>query len=333
MADEIGNQLATLILRKECELEMMLNTSKTQKEKLKKVQTLVGTYSQAIEYYQSIDSDLYIDLNLRMQQLLIKPEILELLDNEAEIISQAAAKTKSTEVVLSHHKSAPVSSPSATENEIKDHQGDNRNSESPKTRDSSILFDAFVEHTFWGDENNEGSGGSRATFHLTDPRSLDGEPKEDKLTSKTIAKFKVEDHSTEFVYHKDDKRNRHGVSFKVLKNREDGALLRPKLPKNKDKKEIHSTMLNENNDNLCSKPRINATQKVMTEYKLQQDDETNLSVVLCNMYEQESSLKIRLLKRENKMNRRRREGDNSFMNISGSSGSPNKTRTFSEITF
>jgi len=48
------------------------------------MEELVKAYSQAIEYYQSIESDLFADMTVRMQQFLIKPEILTLMASEEE---------------------------------------------------------------------------------------------------------------------------------------------------------------------------------------------------------------------------------------------------------
>ena len=86
MADEdIVSQFASLILRKECEVEKFLSSKKPQKDKIKKVEALIGTYSEAIQYYQSVDSDLYIELNERMQKILTRAEVLKVLDEEAVI--------------------------------------------------------------------------------------------------------------------------------------------------------------------------------------------------------------------------------------------------------
>ena len=93
-----------------------------------------------------------------------------------------------------------------------------------------------------------------------------------QIPSKIKAKFEVHhDASNEFVYHKNDRRNRHGVSFKVCKNREDGALLRPKLPpKYEGKEHVHSTLLNENNAELNHEKRRTATKMVFDEYNRKQ---------------------------------------------------------------
>ena len=69
---------------------MSISNNQSQKLKFEKIKNLVSTYSQAIEYYQSIESDLYVDLNLRMQNLLTKPETLEMLDKEAELKKNAS---------------------------------------------------------------------------------------------------------------------------------------------------------------------------------------------------------------------------------------------------
>lgn len=339
MADEIGDQLATLILQKECQLEMIMMGKKPQKEKLKQIKTLVATYSQAIEYYQSIDSEFYIDLNLRMQQLLTKPDILELLDKEAEINSQSISPTReiSQTEVLPKPMNSKVISPKKIDADLKGFgKDDNRILESPKTRDSSMAFDTLFDQNLDAGDNYD-TEGTRATFCVKDINALDGESTNTdvaKVPSKINAKFKVEeDHSNEFVYHRGDRRNRHGVSFKVCRNREDGALLRPKLPRTHDKKEIHSKMLNENNDGLESKPRVYATKEVLDAYQNQEDVGANLHVIERNMHEQESALKIRLLKRQNIMYKKRKGTDSSILDRSGFSTSPIKSHFSGEISF
>ena len=45
------------------------------------LQTLLHLYGQAIEYYGSVDkNEICVDLNARMQQLLVRPEVLEALE-------------------------------------------------------------------------------------------------------------------------------------------------------------------------------------------------------------------------------------------------------------
>ena len=87
------------------------------------------------------------------------------------------------------------------------------------------------------------------------------------IRSKIQAKFAVpEGDANEFI-RSNDKRNRHRVSLKICKNKEDGALLRPMLPpKTEDKEQVHSTMLNENNFDIANKTRVNATKQVMDDY-------------------------------------------------------------------
>ena len=55
--EEIVNQFAALILRKEWEVEKYLASKRCQKDKIKKVEALIGTYSEAIQYYQSVDTE------------------------------------------------------------------------------------------------------------------------------------------------------------------------------------------------------------------------------------------------------------------------------------
>jgi len=49
-----------------------------------KMESLVKAYSHAIEYYQSIESDLFADMTVKLQQFLIKPETLALMADEDE---------------------------------------------------------------------------------------------------------------------------------------------------------------------------------------------------------------------------------------------------------
>lgn len=156
MADELGDQLASLILQKECQLEMIMKSKKPQKDKLAKIKTLVATYSQAIEYYQSIDSDLYIDLNLRMQELLTKPDILELLDKEAEINLQSTSPVVELPPAepLPKPRNSKLVSPKKIDADTKGFgKDDNRILESPKTRDSSMAFDALFDQNLDAGDN------------------------------------------------------------------------------------------------------------------------------------------------------------------------------------
>lgn len=149
---------------------MMIKSDKLQKDKLHKIKTLVGTYSQAIEYYQSIDSDLYVDLNLRMQNLLIRPEILELLDREAEINSGAnyrrSTDTDSSEeqVIPKPQSSKMISPRKPSEQPLSFSGGDGRSFESPDTEDSTSVFESMMDQRFTsiGDEGE--ANFNRATF-------------------------------------------------------------------------------------------------------------------------------------------------------------------------
>lgn len=342
MADEIGNELASLILKKEWGLEMVIKSDKSQKDKLHKIKTLVATYSQAIEYYQSIESDLYVDLNLRMQQLLIRPEILELLDREAEINSGAnhrrSTDTESADedLIPKPQSSKMISPRKPTEQPLSFSGGDGRRLESPDTQDSTSVFESMMDQRFASIGDEREADYSRATFWVKDTQPLDNSGlalSPTSIKSKMTANFDVpEDHSNEFVYHRGDRRNRHGVSFKVCKNRQDGALIRPKLPpKTEDKKEIHSTMLNENNDDINSTPRVYATREILEEFTTEEESRANFKVIEKDMHEQESALKIRLLKRENQLNQKRK-GNNSS-NDSGRSGSPTKSKSDIELNF
>jgi hypothetical protein len=162
------------------------------------------------------------------------------------------------------------------------------------------------------------------------------------IKSKVQAKFKIPEEATNEFIHSDDRRNRHGVSFKVCRNKEDGALVRPQLPpKCDDKEQVHSTMLNENNSELASMPRVYATKKVMDDYNGKHgklyiselrlilysciDSVHNVLIVESDMHNQEAALKIRLLKRQNLMNRKRKA--DLSMTSESSSSSPSKLRT------
>ena len=50
---------------------------------IEEIQELLALYAKAIEHYQRNGTDLYLDLNIRMQQFLLKPHILRVLDAEA----------------------------------------------------------------------------------------------------------------------------------------------------------------------------------------------------------------------------------------------------------
>ena len=84
MDEDIGNKLANLILMKECELETSIISKKPTKVLFNKVESLLKLYTQAIEYYESIESELFVDMTLRMQQLLVKPDILSILSYNEE---------------------------------------------------------------------------------------------------------------------------------------------------------------------------------------------------------------------------------------------------------
>mmetsp|Transcript_6693 Transcript_6693/g.5822 ORF Transcript_6693/g.5822 Transcript_6693/m.5822 type:complete len:94 (+) Transcript_6693:59-340(+) len=64
---------------------MSMVTQKHIRVQKAKMEDLIKAYSQAIEYYQSIESDLFADVTVRMQQLLIKPEILSLMTYEENV--------------------------------------------------------------------------------------------------------------------------------------------------------------------------------------------------------------------------------------------------------
>lgn len=63
---------------------MSCMTNKPKSVQKLKMESLIKAYSQAIEYYQSIESDLFADMTVKLQQFLIKPEILALMADEDE---------------------------------------------------------------------------------------------------------------------------------------------------------------------------------------------------------------------------------------------------------
>lgn len=304
MSDNAGNKLATLILKKEWDLEMSLKSNKPHDLKFQKVQSLVSTYSQAIEYYQSIDNDLYTDLNLRMQNLLTKQETLEILDHEAEI-QKASSHPKRwiQRDDIPKPSQSKLISPDKANYKIEE----NRNSASPDTTDSSIIFEHLNEGSSGNSNGDDDKDFGRSTFWVKDLNTLEDKKDKIKISSKCIAQFEVVEHSNEFVYHKNDSRNRHGVSFKVWRNKNDGALLRPKVIKGlSDKRKIHSELLNENNDDIESKPRIFASKRVIEEYGDDEKEGATMRAVEKDMYQQEAALKIRLLKRESHLAQKRK---------------------------
>lgn len=84
MSDDLGNSLSQHILKKECDFEMAALSGKPRRVQKKKMEDLVKAYSQAIEYYQSIESDHFADMTVKMQQFLIKPEVLALMTDTGE---------------------------------------------------------------------------------------------------------------------------------------------------------------------------------------------------------------------------------------------------------
>lgn len=159
------------------------------------------------------------------------------------------------------------------------------------------------------------------------------------VKSKMVAKFDVPEEVTNEFIHRNDKRNRHGVSFKAWRNKSDGALLRPKLPsKNADKTTIHTTMLNENNHELHSEQRVKVTKTVMNEFTNREgrllliysilnnsiDETPDVHIVESDIYDQEAALKIRLIKRQNML--KRKGMSNMTLSDESSSTSPSKLR-------
>ena len=70
------------VLKKECALEIAIATDSPHKQKFRQVETLIKLYSQAIEFFQNTGSDLHLDMIIRMQTMLVKPEILKILNEE-----------------------------------------------------------------------------------------------------------------------------------------------------------------------------------------------------------------------------------------------------------
>jgi len=90
-------------------------------------------------------------------------------------------------------------------------------------------------------------------------------------------------------------------------------------------------MLNENNHAINSTPRVVATREIIEEFTTEEETRANFRVIEKDIHQQESALKIRLLKRENQLNQKRK-GNNSS-NDSGRSGSPTKSKSDIELNF
>ena len=337
MGDHTGNKLATLILKKECELEMSMQNNKPQHEQFEKIQSLVSTYSQAIEYYQSVESDLYIDLNLRMQNLLTKPETLEMLDRETECKKKP---NRNFEESIQNERtlkaaSSKFISPDKIDQELIFKPEEIRNQGSPETRDSSLNFDCLNDASPVHKTHYEEQAFSRSTFWVKDVNSLLQEENTQGIQNEKVTQLEEsEDNSNEFVFHRDDKRNRHGVSFKVWKDKRDGALLRPRRLKNTmNKKELHNELLNENNDDSEAQPRIFASKKVIQDYNDEEKEKQVMKAVEKDMHKQESSLKIRLLKRENMLTKKRKMNNSQNLSDSMLSSSLQKSVSDKEPSF
>ncbi|CAI2373484.1 unnamed protein product [Moneuplotes crassus] len=322
MGDNTGNDMATRILKKECQLEMTLKSDVSPLIQFQEMQALLQIYSQAIEYYQSVESDLYIDLNLRMQNLLARPDILEMIDRQAALKNEHRSRRE--ESIRNQIIQSQFSSSTKTPDKFDDRLGriieENRCSHSPETRASTVLFEHLNDQSEGNSDDEDEQPFGRSTFCLKDLNSLTKERSDLRSTCNGVAQLQVDGHSNEFVYHKNDRRNRHGVSFKVCKNKKDGALLRPKrICKNQEKEKIHSELLNENNEELKTEPLVEASKKVVEEYHEETKDGTAISVVVQDMRDQESSLRIRLLKRERMLAKRKLV--NTSQSLSDSAGS------------
>jgi len=65
------------------ELELLMDQQK-ERTSVVRIRELLSLYADAIEYYGSLDMDKYLDLNARMQNTLVRPYVLAVLDREAE---------------------------------------------------------------------------------------------------------------------------------------------------------------------------------------------------------------------------------------------------------
>jgi len=65
------------------ELELLMDQQK-ERTSVVRIRELLSIYADAIEYYGSMDMDKYLDLNARMQNTLVRPYVLAVLDREAE---------------------------------------------------------------------------------------------------------------------------------------------------------------------------------------------------------------------------------------------------------
>ena len=274
MSDIVSNDIAAHILRKEIQLETVLgNPKKSQKEKLEKINSLVETYTQSIEYYQAKESDLYIDLNLRMQQLLIRPDILDILDKEVEILAQANNESKSSSDNSGLFNDNIIDIDRFEPGRQRLTMSDKRIFQN-LDKDACMRFDPYAEMNF-DNENRDQSN------HNYNQSGHDSKIDTKGVTKKNKVRFDTQtDFLDEFV-HKNDRRNRHGVSFKVWKNKEDGALVRPKLyPRTGDKLDVYDRMLNENNNKINSHCVASVTKQVMDDYNNPKGKLSNLFIYL-----------------------------------------------------
>lgn len=218
-----------------------------------------------------------------MQNILTRSDVLNVLDTEVEsklstslslsdqddsknIANNWSNQSDSFILNINHFSPKSPSKLAANSNSLFD------GIERRETQDSISIFDQNNEGLFIPNDDLYSSNFHRSTFWATDSLSLLSLPNtknQENIASKNVAKFNVEvDISNDFVYHRDDDRNRHGVSFKVWRNKKDGALLRPKLMTNcGNKKEIFSKMLNENNSTLKSEPIIYASKEIINNYE------------------------------------------------------------------
>ena len=244
---------------------------------------MITTYSEAIEFYQSVESDLYTDLNIRMQNILTRSDVLNVLDTEVESkwldkfshydqednkIMQNNEWGQSGWYVISVSQLSPNSPSKQRTYSSNIFEGIERR----ETQDSISIFEQYNDQNLIQIEEYGSSNFNRSTFWGSNSINLLSLPEtnnQERLTSKNVAQFNIdEEESNDFVYHRGDDRNRHGVSFKVWRNKNDGAILRPKLmPNIENKREIHSKMLNENNSTLKSELIVYASKEMITKYE------------------------------------------------------------------
>lgn len=217
-----------------------------------------------------------------MKRQSLTPSLNRTVSNVLNISSESSSESSTEEEGYTVAVAQPESNPSAQIVKISETNG-SKNIDSPKTQDSTSALDLSGDGNLQLNENLNLLNLQRSTFTSKSSGPMLRLPKNYAkiAASKNMAKFEIEkDCKNDIVYHKNDARNRHRISFKVWKNREDGALLRPKLlPKVEDKKEIHSSMLNENNKQLKSEPVVYATKELINIYEGTNGENYNIGII------------------------------------------------------